>query len=52
MAESGTLMAAAKLIGAKCMDQNRNFMLCKKEDANPAACLAQGEQVTNCVLSL
>merc|ERR1712167_503711 len=35
-----------------CADVNAAFLACKNKDANPAACLAQGEAVTACSLSI
>eukprot|EP01040_Poterioochromonas_malhamensis_P007546 gene7548-8147_t len=43
------LWAAAHFIGRECATQNKEFVLCKKEDAeNPNACLKQGEIAKNC----
>ena len=49
---SDVLNAAAKLIGSECAAANKQFMLCKKGDANPAACVEQGQGVVACVLDV
>ena len=45
-----SLLAAGKVIGRECIQANTQFIICKKGDENPAACLDQGEKVTGCVL--
>merc|ERR1712118_650079 len=52
MAESSVLMAASKHIAARCKAENAAFVACKRADADPEACLKQGEKVTGCVLTL
>ena len=42
-------MSAAKQIHVSCHRQNAAFYECKQRDANPAACLEAGKQVTSCV---
>uniref|UniRef100_A0A7S3BVC7 Uncharacterized protein n=1 Tax=Prasinoderma singulare TaxID=676789 RepID=A0A7S3BVC7_9VIRI len=50
MAEpSWVYMSAAKQIHVSCHRQNAAFYECKQRDANPAACLEAGKQVTSCV---
>merc|ERR1711924_452975 len=49
---ASVLHAAHGQIASACASQNQAFLACKNKDANPAACLPQGEQVTGCVLSL
>ena len=49
---SSTLNAVAKLIPLYCGDENRSFLMCKKSSRDPAACLAEGTNVTACVFKL
>ena len=49
---SEVLMAAAKLLGKGCGEENKAFLLCKKADRNPEACLEQGKAVTSCSFNL
>ena len=49
---SEVLMAAAKLIGKGCGAENKAFLLCKKADRNPEACLEAGKTVTACSFQL
>merc|ERR1712086_1246534 len=46
------LYATGTQIGLKCAQVNKEFVLCKNKDANPSACLAQGDAVTACVTNL
>ena len=52
MSSSAELYAASHLIGRECAGPNKQFLLCKKADPNPAACLASGEKVTSCAVDL
>ena len=52
MASASVLHAAHAEIGEECKKVNAAFMACKNANANPAACLAQGDDVTQCALSL
>ena len=45
---SDALYAAAKLIGSRCGPVNQEFMQCKQNDGNPAACVGQGTKVVAC----
>eukprot|EP00937_MAST-01D_sp_MAST-1D-sp2_P006188 g6188.t1 len=49
---SDVLLAAAKLIGKGCGAENKAFLLCKKGDRNPEACLEAGKAVTQCSFNL
>ncbi|PIA39428.1 hypothetical protein AQUCO_02600107v1 [Aquilegia coerulea] len=49
---SAVLMSASKHIAAKCREENRAFINCKKKDQNPEKCLHQGREVTRCVLTV
>lgn len=49
---SAVLMSAWTQIATKCSSQNKTFMACKASDADPAACLRQGDEVSGCVLSV
>lgn len=46
------LLATSNLIGKECLQANRDFVLCKQRDEEPAACVEQGEKVTACVLKV
>jgi len=48
--DSTALMCGATIYGSECAQVNRDFLMCKSNDANPRACLIQGEKVTTCVL--
>lgn len=48
--DNTSLQCAARILGYECADANLAFLRCKQNDANPAACLAEGEKVTACVL--
>merc|ERR1711907_126470 len=50
--DSNTLHAASAHIGQHCAAANKAFMECKARDGHPAACLKQGEDVTQCALDL
>ncbi|CAM6088750.1 unnamed protein product [Calypogeia fissa] len=52
VATSAVLTSASKHITAKCGDENRAFLNCKRKDANPESCLPQGQKVTRCVVFL
>ncbi|KAJ3300716.1 hypothetical protein HDV03_001984, partial [Kappamyces sp. JEL0829] len=47
-ATSAPLLSASFHLGAFCAPFNEDFMLCKKENADPKACLAEGRKVTRC----
>lgn len=49
---SAVLTSAAKHIAVVCAQENLDFLTCKDNDPNPAACLEQGKKVTNCVANL
>mmetsp|Transcript_13006 Transcript_13006/g.39385 ORF Transcript_13006/g.39385 Transcript_13006/m.39385 type:complete len:110 (-) Transcript_13006:534-863(-) len=49
---SSILMSASKLIAIECGAPSRAYMACKKRDANPETCLAEGDAVTGCVINL
>lgn len=51
-ATSAALETAAFFIGAHCKDVNEDFMLCKKESADPRHCLKEGRRVTRCAQDL
>lgn len=51
-ATSAALETAAFFIGAHCKEVNEDFMLCKKESADPAHCLKEGRRVTRCAQDL
>ena len=48
---SASLYAAAKIIAPECQNANAAFVVCKKENPDPAKCVQQGEKVTACVLA-
>ncbi len=45
---SADLYAAGKLIEKHCEAQNHNFLICKSNFADPAACVKQGDEVIKC----
>ena len=49
---SAVLMSLSKHIAVRCAKVNREYMACKAKDANPEACLEQGDAVTSCVIDL
>lgn len=49
---SAVLMSTSKHITSRCGEENRAFLNCKRDDPNPEKCLAQGQKVTKCVVSL
>ncbi|KAG6556420.1 hypothetical protein Mapa_002363 [Marchantia paleacea] len=49
---SAVLMSTSKHITSRCGQENRAFLNCKRDDPNPEKCLAQGQKVTKCVVSL
>ena len=49
---SSVLFAAWTHISTKCATQNKAFLECKKNDQNPEKCLAAGDEVSGCVLSV
>ena len=49
---SAVLMSLSKHIAVRCAKINRAYMACKDKDANPEACLAEGDSVTSCVIDL
>jgi NADH dehydrogenase (ubiquinone) 1 alpha subcomplex subunit 8 len=51
-ATSAALESAAFYIGAFCKDYNDDFMLCKKDNPDPRACLKEGRRVTRCAQDL
>ncbi|CAH0513460.1 unnamed protein product [Peronospora belbahrii] len=48
--DSTSLTCTARILAHECADANLEFMRCKQRDANPRACLVQGEKVTAAVL--
>uniref|UniRef100_M4C100 CHCH domain-containing protein n=1 Tax=Hyaloperonospora arabidopsidis (strain Emoy2) TaxID=559515 RepID=M4C100_HYAAE len=48
--DNTSLTCAARILAHECADANLAFMRCKQRDANPRACLVQGEKVTAAVL--
>lgn len=52
MAKSHILYAVAKEIGQSCAAENREFLLCKERDENPATCLQEGGRVQECALGV
>ncbi|ETI38023.1 hypothetical protein F441_15953 [Phytophthora nicotianae CJ01A1] len=48
--DNTSLTCAARILAHECADANLEFMRCKQRDANPRACLVQGEKVTAAVL--
>ncbi|KAK1943611.1 hypothetical protein P3T76_005007 [Phytophthora citrophthora] len=48
--DNTSLTCAARILAHECADANLEFMRCKQRDANPRACLVQGEKVTASVL--
>ncbi|KAJ1985441.1 ndufa8, NADH-ubiquinone oxidoreductase complex I 19kd subunit [Dimargaris cristalligena] len=51
-ATSAILTSAAFALGAHCGEYNEDFMLCKRDSANPAHCLKEGARVTRCSIDL
>ena len=51
-ATHSVLMSAAFFIQDHCRDYNDDFMLCKRDNGDPAKCAAEGRKVTRCVLDL
>lgn len=49
---SAVLMTAWTHIATKCTAQNKAFLACKSSDGDPAVCLAQGDEVSRCVLTV
>jgi NADH dehydrogenase (ubiquinone) 1 alpha subcomplex subunit 8 len=49
---SAVLMSLSKHIAVRCSKVNKAYMACKQNDANPEACLPQGDAVTSCVIDL
>ena len=49
---SAVLMTAWTHIATKCTAPNKAFMQCKAGDSDPAACLAKGDEVSRCALSV
>eukprot|EP00958_Prasinococcus_capsulatus_P008948 scaffold879_cov410-Prasinococcus_capsulatus_cf.AAC.33 len=47
---SSTLLCSWKHITASCGDKNEAWFRCKNNDRNPAACLKEGDAVTECVV--
>lgn len=46
------LLSAAYFVQAQCGEFNDDFMLCKRDNADPAACAVEGRRVTRCVRAL
>eukprot|EP00601_Ochromonadales_sp_CCMP2298_P001778 CAMPEP_0173193290 /NCGR_PEP_ID=MMETSP1141-20130122/13880_1 /TAXON_ID=483371 /ORGANISM="non described non described, Strain CCMP2298" /LENGTH=99 /DNA_ID=CAMNT_0014117617 /DNA_START=11 /DNA_END=310 /DNA_ORIENTATION=+ len=42
------LWAGAKIIGRECATLNKEFLLCKKFESGPTACLGKGDLSTSC----
>ena len=49
---SAVLMSISKHIAVRCKKPNAAFIVCKKEDRNPEACLSQGNAVTSCTIDV
>ena len=49
---SAPLASMAFYFGKFCQDYSEDFMLCKHENADPAACLKEGRKVTRCAMDL
>lgn len=49
---SAVLMSISKHIAVRCKKPNAAFIMCKKEDRNPEACLSQGNAVTSCTIDV
>jgi hypothetical protein len=43
-----SLLAAARILGLRCRQENLAFVQCKQEDENPVHCIEQGRAVTLC----
>jgi hypothetical protein len=52
MATSTTLLASSKFIYSACLAENKGFLQCKQDNADPSKCLTEGSAVTSCVLKL
>lgn len=50
--ETRALYSAASAIGPTCKEVNADFVRCKMEYPDPAACVQFGEKVTACTLSV
>mmetsp|Transcript_63165 Transcript_63165/g.149677 ORF Transcript_63165/g.149677 Transcript_63165/m.149677 type:complete len:102 (+) Transcript_63165:11-316(+) len=48
-ARAAVLLAAHRHIAKACLQQNKDFVQCKREDPDPHRCLKQGAAVTSCV---
>jgi NADH dehydrogenase (ubiquinone) 1 alpha subcomplex subunit 8 len=48
---STALYAAAKVLAPECQAANTAFIVCKRDNADPAKCVQEGEKVTACVLA-
>ena len=51
-APSSTLHAVHKHISSRCGSVSAAFLACKAGNANPEACVKQGDAVTSCVVAL
>jgi NADH dehydrogenase (ubiquinone) 1 alpha subcomplex subunit 8 len=51
-ATSAPLLSAAYHLGSYCQPFNEDFMLCKRENNDPKACLKEGRKVTRCSIDL
>lgn len=49
---SSILMSASKVIAIECGAPSKAYIACKNRDANPAACLKEGDTLTGCVIDL
>mmetsp|Transcript_23306 Transcript_23306/g.57187 ORF Transcript_23306/g.57187 Transcript_23306/m.57187 type:complete len:108 (+) Transcript_23306:333-656(+) len=51
-ATSAVLFSVHKHLQARCATRSAAFLSCKKNNANPAACIQEGTAVTGCMLDL
>ena len=51
-ATHSVLMSSAYYIQEYCKDYNNDFMVCKRDNGDPAKCALEGRKVTRCVLDL
>lgn len=46
------LWASSKIIGRECATPNKAYLMCKKEDENPATCKALADDVRTCTTNV
>ncbi|RYH24038.1 hypothetical protein EON65_17130 [archaeon] len=46
------LWAAAKFVGRECATVNRNYLVCKKANSDPFACVDQEKLATSCAANV